>query len=45
MDSDGNNSSASQYTGTTSRRTAEEVYNNGVPTYDDPGTRNNYPGF
>lgn len=45
VDSDGNNSSASQYTGSTSRDTVAEVYADGIPTYANPGTRNNYPGF
>lgn len=35
----------SSYTGPVSRRTAEDVYNNDVPTYDDPGTLVGYPGF
>jgi hypothetical protein len=29
----------------TSRRTVEQVYNGDVPTYADPGTKNNYQGF
>lgn len=45
VDSDGNNSSASQYTGSVARDTVAEVYADGVPTYANPGTRNNYPGF
>lgn len=32
VDSDGRPSSSSSYTGTTRRRTAEDVYNNDVPT-------------
>ena len=45
VDSTGQVSSSSSYTGVTSRRTVEQVYNNDVPTYADPGTRNNLPGF
>ena len=45
VDSNGVPSSNSSYTGTTRRRTAEDVYNNDVPTYADPGTLNNYQGF
>jgi len=45
VDSSGNNSSASQYTGSTRRDTVSEVYDGAVPTYANPGTKNNYPGF
>ncbi len=46
VDSAGNNSSASQYTGPVSRRTADDVYfDSGVPTYDDPGTLIDKDGF
>lgn len=44
-DSTGQVSSSSSYTGVTSRRTVEQVYNGDVPTYADPGTKNNYQGF
>lgn len=45
VDSAGNNSSGSSYTGPVSRRTAEDVYASGVPTYDEPGTRTDLDGF
>ena len=45
VDSDGNPSSSSSYTGPVSRRTAEDVYANGVPTYSDPGTLPDLDGF
>lgn len=45
VDSAGNPSSSSQYTGTTSRRTASDVYNGSVPTYDNPGTLVDKDGF
>lgn len=43
--SDGNNSSASSYTGPISRRTAEDVYNNDVHEYLDGDTPVGLPGF
>lgn len=45
VDSDGNPSSSSSYLGTHRRRTVEEVYANGVPTYTDPGTLVGLEGF
>lgn len=46
LDSAGNPSSPSAYTGPVSRRTVEDVYfDNGVPTYDDPGTLVDKDGF
>ena len=45
VDSAGNPSSSSSYTGSTHRDTVEEVYDGAVPTYANPGTKNNYPGF
>jgi hypothetical protein len=45
VDSTGQVSSSSSYPGTSRRRTVEEVYAEGVPTYADPGTKNNFPGF
>lgn len=45
VDSDGNPSSTSNYTRSAARRTAADVYDDAVPTYSNPGTRNNYPGF
>jgi len=45
VDSTGQVSSSSSYPGTTRRRTVEQVYAEGVPTYADPGTKNNFPGF
>lgn len=45
VDSNGVPSSNSSYTGPVARDTAEEVYAEGVPTYANPGTKNNYPGF
>lgn len=44
-DSNGQPNSSSSYTGVTSRRTVEQVYNGSVPTYDDPGTRVDKDGF
>jgi hypothetical protein len=44
-DSTGQVSSSSSYTGTTRRRTVDQVYNGEVPTYDAPGTLVNKPGF
>jgi len=45
VDSTGQVSSSSSYTGTTRRRTVDQVYNGDPPTYDDPGTLVNKPGF
>lgn len=45
VDSTGQVSSSSSYTGTTRRRTVEQVYNGAVPTYDNPGTRVDKDGF
>lgn len=44
-DSDGAAVSEGSYSGPTVRRTKEDVYNNDVPTYNDPGTRVGLPGF
>lgn len=44
-DSSGTPNSSSSYTGPTRRTTLEDVYFSGVPTYLDPGTRVNKPGF
>lgn len=44
-DSTGQVSSSSSYTGPVSRRTVSDVYNGDVPTYADPGTKNNFQGF
>lgn len=44
-DLDSNDQPAVPYAGPTSRRTVEDVYPDGVPTYADPGTLNNYEGF
>lgn len=44
-DSNGDNSSASDYTGTSSRYTVGQVYDGAVPTYANPGTRVGLPGF
>lgn len=44
-DSSGQPNSGSSYTGPTQRTTAEDVYNDDVPTYSDPGTRVGLPGF
>lgn len=44
-DSDGNPNSQSDYTRSARRTTVEDVYDDAVPTYADPGTRNNLPGF
>lgn len=44
-DSAGRPNSQSSYTGTTRRRTVSDVYADGVPTYSDPGTRVDKPGF
>lgn len=45
VDSEGRPSSSSSYTGPSRRTSAEDVYNDGVPTYADPGTRVGLPGF
>lgn len=45
VDSDGNPSSTSNYTRSARRTTAADVYDDDVPTYDDPGTRVGLPGF
>lgn len=45
VDSDGQPFSQSSYTGPVSRRTDEDIYNGEVPTYANPGTRVNLPGF
>jgi hypothetical protein len=45
VDSAGDPSSSSSYTGSVARNTVEEVYADGVPTYADPGTRVGLPGF
>jgi hypothetical protein len=45
VDSTGQPSSSSGYTGVTRRYTVSEVYDGAVPTYANPGTKNNYPGF
>lgn len=45
VDSNGDPSSTSSYTGAARRSTAAGVYNNDVPTYADPGTRVGLPGF
>ena len=45
IDSDGNPSSTSNYDRSARRTTAADVYDDVVPTYSNPGTRNNYPGF
>ena len=45
VDSTGQVSSSSSYTGTTRRRTVEEVYNGAVPTYANPGTLVDKDGF
>jgi len=44
-DSDGNPNSSSSYARAARRTTAEDVYDDAVPTYANPGTRNNLPGF
>lgn len=44
-DSTGQVSSSSSYTGPVSRRTVADVYHNGIPTYDDPGTLVDKDGF
>lgn len=44
-DSDGNPNSASSYTRSAQRLTVGDVYDDDVPTYDDPGTRVGLPGF
>jgi len=44
-DSNGTPNSASSYTRSARRSTVEDVYNDAVPTYANPGTRNNLPGF
>lgn len=45
VDSDGNPSSTSNYTRSARRTTVNDVYNDDVPTYADPGTRVGKPGF
>lgn len=45
VDSAGNPSSTSNYTRSARRTTVEDVYDDDVPTYDNPGTLNNLPGF
>ncbi len=45
VDSNGVPSSSSSYPGVTRRRTVEEVYANGVPTYADSGTLVGKEGF
>ncbi len=46
VDSNGQPSSNSSYTGPVSRRTVADVYfTNGIPTYDDPGTLVDKDGF
>lgn len=45
VDSDGNPSSNSSYTGPVSRRTVSDVYNGNVPTYTNPGTLVDKDGF
>lgn len=45
VNSSGQPSSGSSYTGPTARTTAEDIYNDAVPTYMSPGTRTNLPGF
>jgi hypothetical protein len=45
VDSSGRPSSSSSYTRAARRTTAEDVYNDAVPTYMDPGTRLDKPGF
>lgn len=45
VDSEGRPSSSSSYTGPSRRTSVEDVYSDGVPTYDDPGTRVGLPGF
>lgn len=44
-DSAGNPNSSSSYARSARRSTAEDVYDDAVPTYMNPGTRNNLPGF
>jgi hypothetical protein len=44
-DSAGRPNSSSSYTRSAARTTAEDVYNDAVPTYSSPGTRVNLPGF
>jgi len=45
VDSNGVPSSSSSYTGPVTRRTVEDVYASGVPTYDQPGTLVDKDGF
>lgn len=45
VDSTGQPSSSSSYTGVVSRRTVEQVYNGAVPTYANPGTLVDLDGF
>lgn len=44
-DSSGRPNSASGYTRSARRTTVEDVYDDDVPTYSDPGTRVGLPGF
>lgn len=44
-DLDSNDQAATPYAGPISRRTVEDVYADGVPTYSDPGTLVGYEGF
>ena len=44
-DSNGQPNSSSSYTRSARRRTAEDIYNDQVPTYMSPGTRTNLVGF
>lgn len=45
VDSTGQPSSSSSYTGVTRRRTVSDVYNGAVPTYANPGTLVDLDGF
>ena len=44
-DSSGQPNSSSSYARSARRTTAEDIYNDEVPTYLSPGTRVNLPGF
>lgn len=44
-DSQGRPNSSSSYTRSARRFTVEDVYDDDVPTYADPGTRVGLPGF
>jgi hypothetical protein len=44
-DSNGQPNSSSSYTRAARRTTVDDVYDDAVPTYLNPGTRNNLPGF